>query len=82
MPSWRWWWRTVDKADCGRHVEDKRRVADRILDGRLHLCAQVVVVERGDGERVKRSTIRSMTAQLHGRLQELFDEAAVDPVLA
>ncbi len=33
--------------------------------------------ERGDGERVKRSTIRSMTAQLHVRLQELFDEAQI-----
>lgn len=31
--------------------------------------------DRAEGERVKRSAIRNMTAQLHSSLQELFDEA-------
>ncbi len=32
---------------------------------------------RPDGERVKRSAVRSMTADLHERLQVLFDEAQI-----
>lgn len=33
--------------------------------------------ERSEGERVKRSTVSTLTAQLHRQLQELFDEAQI-----
>jgi 1-acyl-sn-glycerol-3-phosphate acyltransferase len=32
---------------------------------------------RGEGERVKRSTVRAVSDELHRRLQELFDEAQI-----
>ncbi|MEM7341817.1 MAG: lysophospholipid acyltransferase family protein [Actinomycetota bacterium] len=33
--------------------------------------------ERAEGERVKRSEVKATTAELHDRLQELFDEAQI-----
>ncbi len=33
--------------------------------------------QRADGERVKRSTVRAVSDELHERLQELFDEAQI-----
>ncbi len=55
------------------------------IGGRFIRPSRVVIVigepmhppSRGDGERVRRSAVSGLTEQLHGRLQELFDEAQI-----